>query len=256
MGMNGVIIIILIIGVIIFIQLNAKRSRDDVAQIAIGLILFGGGITLLSVIALVWIKPNTPNTFEKNLKWATERQEIIYSILQQVPKLNAPSTVENILLEDLLRDNQTNDFLHYIKRGYSLRAWQIGRLCWGVSPWLSISLIMGALSGLFGILIAIGKMITERIHWRILGIGNAVLASIGFIILIFKITFLDTLGTTTNIKINLIAALAEIEITFAPWWMVLGLFLIMLSGISFFLLPESAKSNDIYLQQEGAFYYE
>ena len=255
MGANAVMILTLVIGLVIFWRISAKRFHDDTAMLAAGLTLLGGLLTLIAVLALVWSKPGDPNAFRRNLKWARERQSMIVSMLKQRPEMDVSSEAESISLRALLENDKTNDFLRHSEKGDPFYAWQIGRLCWSVAPELSIGLMIGVLSGLIGVLIAIREMIAGGIRWRIFAIGNAVIAGIGFLLVIPKIAFLDTLGTIANIQIRLIATLAEMEITLAPWWMVLGLFFLILSGVIHFLGDESPEQNDPYWQKGRSSYY-
>ena len=256
MGANAVMILTLIIGIVIFWRISAKRFHDDIAKLAAGLTLLGGLVTLISFLALVWSKPGDPNAFARNLKWARDRQTMIVSMLKQTSEMDISSGVDSISLHALLENDETEGFLRHSERGDPFYAWQIGRLCWSYAPELSIGLMAGVLSGLLGVLIATREMIAGEIRWRILAVGNTVIAAAGFLMIISKITFLDTLGTISNIQIRLIATLAEMEITLAPWWMAFGLFLLILSGIVHIFSDESSDQGDPYLKKGRHSYYE
>ena len=256
MGINGLMFLTVILGGVMFWGIAVRRFHDGMEMTTAGLGWIGSLLVLISFLALVWIKPSDPQAFEKNLKWMQKRQKEIEDVLEKIPEINTTLGMDEMSIYQLLDSGETHDFLKYAKTGKSMYAWHLLKLSWSIAPELSIVMVLGLLSGLIGTLIAISEMLAGRRMWRALAICNAVMAGISFAFIISKVAFLDTLGTFENARIRLIAALAEMEISSASWWMLMGLFLVVLSGVMHYFLHDIIEDDDLDTYEERYSYHE
>lgn len=241
---SPIMTLVLLLSITVFITFGANRFSDDMLSIATGLTWVGSLSVLLAFGTMIWVRPGVPQAFEKNTHDLEKGQAALITILKRVPELNSSTMLTNTSLRSLLDSESSHEFLLGAEKDRGLMAWQLISMGRRVSPEFAASLGFGLLAGLIAFILAAWNILTGgQTITRGIGMGNAFIAGASLLILFLRIAFVDTLGTIANIRIRLIAALAEMEVTWAPWWFIIGLFLVALAGVAFMLSGSSVTTD-------------
>lgn len=248
--------LVMLTGITLFMMVGARRFTDSATSIATGLMWEGGVLILLAFGTMVWVQPGEPHAFKKNMHDLKKNQDVFVEFLKNVPKLNTSPILNDAPLQSALDGESSHTFLLQAEKGHGIYAWRLTQMSGPVSPELATSIALGFMTGLIALVLTIWNMVTGgHAAARNVGMGNAVFASLSLLIIFSRIAFLDTLGTITDIRIRFIAALAEMRITWAPWWFIIGLFFLLLSGVVFTLSKASSGSNQVFYQDDWKDYY-
>lgn len=248
----GILLTATLLWLILFL-VTRGQTKPRQRVIATGLIL-GGAISVGAFVAMPWVSTDSADAFTDNVAWASHKLETVKPIFQalgqEAPTLS--STMDARALHAALCAESADQFCETIEKESALTGWRIWLLSRRVAPLLALDIGFLFLTALFAIMLGVALFLWEAIRWRgrILWVG---LAALGIAIFSFVvvISFLDTLGTYTNLRLHLISALAELRITDAPWLFVGGMIVIL---VSLAFIPQAhnlEENDDVYIHLGG-----
>lgn len=230
-GLIFVLILAFGFGIIILVVM---RSNNKVQAIAPSLALLGGLTAVLAMTVLPWVKAGPRDAFANNLQWVAEQKELV-GLLHDVSAFDAAARLVELGPSadgrDIPGPIEQVEFLRQAQQGLSLKGWHIWKLSIPFSPWLSLALGLGVLSTAIGGFAALVNLVRASFLGRIIGCTAGALAGASLVLLISRIAAIDSLGSTRYFLIRFIAAIAEVRVGPGPWWMAVGLLLIVCSGL-------------------------
>lgn len=231
-------------GIIILV---AMRRNREVQAIAPGLALLGGLIAVLAMTVLPWVKSGPPGALANNLQWLAGQKKLV-DLLHEVSAFDgAARLVEQGPAadpRDIPGPAEQVEFLRTAQQALSLQGWHVWKLSRPFSPWLSLALGLGMLSVAIGGLAALANLVRASFPGRMIGCAAGALAGASLLLLASRIAAVDSLGSTRHFLVRFIAAMAEVRVGPGPWWMAVGLILIVCSGLAYLFFDEARPTPE------------
>lgn len=226
--------ILLLLAGVIGIVIVAHRRLNSLTAAVAGLGSAGIALALIGFLTQPWVVPASASNFERNLDWLGKQAGLL-TLLNQLPVIkDRPlllTSVSSASLRSFLEQTEAGPYLRYLATGRPLYGWDVWRLSWTISPGCAIGLtaaflaVLGTATTLIVFLTASEAAIFRG------GALMGVLALLGLVPLMGCIATIDTLGSSDFLAIRVAAALAQARIGPGPWWVLLGLVILVCFGV-------------------------
>lgn len=195
-----------------------------------------------ALLVLPWATTGPPGAFQRNVGWLAD-QAVYLDLLRQLPVMQemvASVRVDSVDDIRLLLDRpETHGLLAHVDQGGPISAWRLISLARPVSLWLPAALAAGLLAAALALLASLLALASGSGLGARLGMGSGIMAAASLILLLGKLPFIDTLGTTDNFPVRLIAVLGEARVAAGGWWMAVGLLLLVGAAVLYWVLDRS-----------------
>lgn len=198
--------------------------------------LYGGVLLSSSLFMLTWVNFGTPGTAERNVTWIQSHEETNWLLSPFTQKLNSwphEGSSQELDILSLYADAPYKEYLSMANQGKILSGWNILIFSKKTAPLLSVFLMSSLAIGIFSAVLGIFQLINNDQGKKGSTMGVLALASaIVFLFILLNSPYLDSLGTTDEFNMRLLAALVGAKVACGHWFLLAGLFFIFLAGLT------------------------
>ncbi len=231
--MNAVLMAGLLFSLVL-VMLAVRRRADGLAAAVVGVGFAGSALTLAGLLVYPWAVPAPATVFEQNALWLAQHSALLQP-LQKVPLFGQALASLDLSSPDSLRasleQSQAGLLVQQVAAGHSLFSWHLWQLGWRVSPLLSTGLTAAFLASLTSAGLVIASLLSGGMVLPRLGVAVAAAAGLGLLLLVTRMTTVDSLGSSDDFVVRLTAALAQVRVGPGIWWTLLGLVLLIAFGL-------------------------